>query len=297
MSRWCERDDREQEGEGVADALSRSGGVTRPRTPEPAPAETDFGTNRREPVELLERVVHVRASERAMLETIGQFRVVDAKDLAEDLYRGGNPLALADLVSLRRQGLITAADLRDKWGRPSRVLTLTRDGHAVARIRTGADQQLYWGFAKPAEALHDSRCYRAFRHEERRLAADGYGVKRVLLDYELKRDYFRRLNATADPRSYRERQYEAARVTHLPIIDGHAVFADFRIEYEDDRGGIGRVDVEVASDNYHDHHIATKLSAGFQVYGGAELGNRFGLAGSLLGGGRFSEERSAVLLL
>ena len=42
---------------------------------------------------------------------------------------------------------------------------------------------------------------------------------------------------------------------HLPIIDGHAVFPDFRIEYEDERGDLDRVDVEIANDNYRDHHI------------------------------------------
>lgn len=297
MSRWCERDERKQEGEGVADSLSRGGGAIRPRAPEHQLAETDFGDNRRELVVLRERNIYVRPSERATLETLGRFRVIDAEDLTGDLYRGSRPLARADFESLRRQGLIGVADLRDAWGRRSRVLALTRDGHAVARTRTGSDQQLYWGFVKPAEALHDSRCYRAFRHEERRLAAEGLPVRRVVLDLELKRDYFKRLNATNGPCSYRERQSDAARVTHLPIIDGHAVFPDFRIEYEDDRGELARVEVEVASDTYHDHHIATKLSAGFQVYGGADLARRFGIAGSPLGGGSFSQERSAVLLL
>ena len=65
---------------------------------------------------------------------------------------------------------------------------------------------------------------------------------------------------------------------YLPVIDGHAVFPDFRIEYEDERGDIGRVDVEVASDNYHDHHIATKLAAGFRVYGSASAVKRFGIS-------------------
>jgi hypothetical protein len=150
---------------------------------------------------------------------------------------------------------------------------------------------------KPAEALHDSRFYRAFRHEERKLAGDGFRVKRVVLDSEMKGRYFARLNAPGGSMSYRQRQSEAARVMHLPIIEGHAVFPDFRIEYEDERGDIGRVDVEVASDNYHDHHIATKVSAGFQVYGGADIVRRFGISEGGLGGGSFPEERSAVLLL
>ena len=47
----------------------------------------------------------------------------------------------------------------------------------------------------------------------------------------------------------------------------------------------GRVDVEVATGNYRGEHIATKVAAGFRVYA------------TPLGGGRFSEERSALLLL
>jgi hypothetical protein len=297
MSRWGERDEREQEGVGVADGLSRSGGESRPRTAEHKPSDTGFGTNRREPILLRERSVDIRSSERATLTTLGRFRVVNAEDLVSDLYRDDRRLAQADFEALRRQGLIQSATLRDAWGRKIRLLTLTKDGHDVARSQAGSCERLYWGFVKPAEALHDSRFYRAFRHEERKLATDGHSVKRVVLDYELKGLYFARLNAPAGSLSYRERQSEAARVTHLPIIDGHAVFPDFRIEYEDERADIGRVDVEVASDNYHDHHIATKVAAGFRVYGGEDIVRRFGISEGALGGGSFSEERSAVLLL
>ncbi len=297
MSRWCERDEREQEGAAIADGLSRSGGESRRRTAEHERPDTGFGTNRRELVLLREGTVYVRASERATLRTLGRFRVVDAEDLVRDLYGGDRPLAQADFEALRRQGLIRSATLRDTWGRKSRLLTLTHDGYDVVRSQAGGTERLYWGFVKPSEAFHDSRFYRAFRHEERRLAADGHHVRRVVLDYELKRGYLERLNAPGRSLSYRERQSAAARTIHLPIIDGHAVIPDFRIEYEDERGEIGRVDVEVASDNYHDHHIVTKASAGFRVYGGADVVRRFGISGAGLGGGSFPEERSAVLLL
>jgi hypothetical protein len=123
MSRWCERGEREQEGGGLADGLSRSGGESRPRTVEHEPPDTGFGTNRREPVLLRARSVDIRPSERATLTTLGRFRVVDAEDLASDLYRGDRRLAQADFEALRRQGLIQSAMLRDAWGRKSRLLT------------------------------------------------------------------------------------------------------------------------------------------------------------------------------
>jgi hypothetical protein len=297
MSRWCERGEREEEGVGPTDGLSRSGGESRPRTAEHEPPVTGFGANRRELFLLRERSVSVRSSERATLTTLGRFRVVDAEDLVREIYGGDRSLSRADFEALLRQGLIRSATLRDAWGRKSRLLTLTQDGYDLARSQASGAQRLYWGFVKPAEAAHDSRFYRAFRHEETRLAAHGRLVRRVVLDYELKRGYLARLNAPGGSLSYRERQSEAARTMHLPIIDGHAVFPDFRIEYEDERGDIGRVDVEVASDNYHDHHIATKVSAGFQVYGGSDVVRRFGISGAGLGRGSFPEERSAVLLL
>jgi hypothetical protein len=297
MSRWGERNEREEEGVGTGDGLSRSSGESRPRMTEHEPPVTGFGANRRELLFLRERSASVRTSEKATLTTLGRFRVVDAGDLVREIYGGDRSLSRADFEALLKQDLIRSATLRDAWGRKSRLLTLTRDGYDVARSQAGGAQRLYWGFVKPAEVAHDSRFYRAFRHEERKLAGDGHRVGRVVLDYELKRGYFARLNAPGGSLSYRERQSDAARTMYLPIIDGHAVFPDFRIEYEGERGDIGRVDVEVASDNYHDHHVATKVSAGFQVYGGADVVRRFGISGAGLGGGSFPEERSAVLLL
>jgi len=300
MSRWGaldRREEREHVGSAMNEGLSRGGGDQRPRVPESKPEEAGFGANVREPVSLRERAVSIRPSERAALVTLGRFRVVAAEDLVKNLYGRDRPLAQADFEALRRQNLIASASVVDRSGRETRILTLTRDGYDVARKQAGGGQRLYWGFGKPSEALHDSRFYRAFLHEKNRLAAEGYRVRGVRLDSELKRDYFSRLNASADKRSYRDRQTEAAREVQLPVIEGHAVFPDFRIEYEDGRGDIGRVDVEVASDHYHDHHIATKVSAGFRVYGSTDIARRFGISEGALGGGGFSEERSAVLLL
>src|SRR5262249_38433650 len=204
-----------------------------------------FGANRRERVLVLERVFHVRSSERAAVDVIGRFRVVDAADLSRCLYGGDDKLARADFTSLERQGLIDTATLRDASGRESRLLTLTRDGHGLAQLNAAPGQQLYWGFAKPAECGHDSHLYSAYRREEQRLLDGGCSVKRVVLDYELKREYFSRLNTRSEQRPYRDRQTEAAHQVQLPVIDGHTVFPDVRIEYEDERGEPGRVDVEV----------------------------------------------------
>lgn len=296
MSRWIEREEQEQSGSSIGDGLSRGGGSERPRTDQQVPEAPDFGSNRREPVRLIDRTVQVRPSEREALSVLGKFRVVDAEDLVRTTYRGDRPRAESDLQWLRQQKLIRAVSLRDA-GKPVRLLTLTRDGYSVAHRDASGDQRLYWGYVKPAEAVHDSHLFRAWDHEQTRLADERRKLRRIVLDYELKRDYFRKLNSPETRGTQRERQAEAARAVHLPVIDGHVRFPDFRIEYEDDRGYPGRVDIEVASDNYRDHHVATKASAGFRVYGSQGVARRFGVSEGRLGGGHFVSERSAVLLL
>jgi hypothetical protein len=77
MSRWAERDEREAEGGGIAEGLSRGGGDVRPRVPEESSARPGFGPNRRERVIVRDRIYQVRPSERAALDAIGRFRVVD----------------------------------------------------------------------------------------------------------------------------------------------------------------------------------------------------------------------------
>jgi hypothetical protein len=243
------------------------------------------------------REYNVRPSERAALSTVGLFRVVDQGDLVRELYGGNMRLARADLEALGRQNLVSSAALKDGSGLDTRVLTLTRAGYALAMSQAVQGQRLYWGYARPAECQHDSHLYSAYRHEERRLLENGFSVKRVILDYELKRGYFSRLNKPPLLGSYRERQAMAAREVYLPIVEGRVVFPDFRIEYEDEQGERGRVDVEVATGNYRGHHMATKDAAGFRVYGDASAARRFGVHATPLGGGGFSSERSAILLL
>jgi hypothetical protein len=298
MSRWDDRDERNNDSAGPPDGLSRGGGEARPRVLVDTEAAPDFGDNRRERVLVRNRTFHVRPSERAALDAVGRFRVIDASDLAGGIYPRDGELARSDFQSLIRQKLITPVSLRNSEGQVRRIITLTPDGHALARSCAAGDQQLYQGFVKPAECEHDSRLYRAYLHEERQLATQGWSVKRVVLDYELKRGYFSRLNAKDNNAQYRQRQTEAARELHLSVIDGHTVFPDFRIEYEDERGERGRVDVEVATGNYRGNHVAAKATAGFRVYADGGTASRLRVErGPLLGGHFHSQERSALLLL
>ena len=94
-------------------------------------------------------------------------------------------------------------------------------------------------FRKPRELTHDTKVYRAYRRAEERLRGQGGRIRRVVLDYELKRDYQRFLHERnrgkkdCDGRPDREPEEIArwAREHDLPYDDGHVRFPDARIEY------------------------------------------------------------------
>ena len=49
---------------------------------------------------------------------------------------------------------------------------------------------------------------------------------------------------------------------------------DARIEYENEQGSPGRVDVEVTSDNYRSKSLQAKISAGFKLYANGSASQR-----------------------
>jgi hypothetical protein len=135
-------------------------------------------------------------------------------------------------------------------------------------------QTFYAGLRKPRELTHDSVVYRAYLRDEERLREQGGRVKRVLLDYELKRDYQRFLHERnrgrkdCDGRPDRELTEIArwAREHDLPYDDGHVQFPDARIEY-DDREGLSRhEDIEVVTGHYRGAHAGAVARSGFSCY-------------------------------
>ena len=51
-------------------------------------------------------------------------------------------------------------------------------------------------------------------------------------------------------------------------------YPDARIEYENEQGSPGRVDVEVTSGNYRGKSLQAKLSAGFKLYANGQGAKR-----------------------
>jgi DNA-binding MarR family transcriptional regulator len=238
------------------------------------------------------------------LATIGAFRVVQVEDLrhALEASRGGaTPDQRVD--RLRESGLLERIPLD---GRRQDVVVLTNRGRELLEAhrlpRPGEPRQAFYaGLRKPRELSHDAQVYTAYRRAEERLRGQGGRVRRVVLDYELKRDYQRFLQernrgrADSDGRPDRtaEEVVAWARQHDLPYFDGHVHFPDARIEYEDALRDLRHEDIEVVTPHYRGAHAATAARSGLRRYG-AGLGGgggagrsgrarRGGLADELLG--------------
>lgn len=280
----------------VGDGLSRSGGEKRPARIDAERSKLDFGMNQRERIVVRNREYRIRTSEEKALTEMGTFRVLREADLIRGVYGERAELAKADLRSLHKQRLIESFSIYDTREGTIRVHTLTKDGHALIKSSDGL--QLYsYGIVKPAEVFHDSLLYRAYLRESEKIRGQGGAIRRVVLDSELKRAYSSRVNKPGG--SFRLKQAESALELHLPVIEGHVMFPDFRIEYEDERGELSRSDVEVATGNYREQHIAAKATADFKVYAQSHAAGR-GLkvySGGPLRGNVFPRENRMVLPL
>jgi len=74
-------------------------------------------------------------------------------------------------------------------GQRMTVLTLTDKGLATAEGLREPDsgQQFYGGFVKEKEIEHDAALYRMFQAEAAKIRASGGKIRRVHLDFEIKR--------------------------------------------------------------------------------------------------------------
>lgn len=223
----------------------------------------------------------LRESEWRVLETAGTFRVVADRDLrahADEARHARDLRHLADAGLIERKTAIIDHE-------PTRLVVLTRSGKSLLddhRDARGlrADQPLYAGVVKPREIGHDVQLYRAFLTERDRVEAEGGRVTRVLLDYEVKRDYQAFLNRPDRPDSATldDDRQSFAEAQGLPIVDGHLEIPDLRLEVTWGDGVREMRDVEVVTAHYSRGQIAGKVQAGFVLYraGGGSAGRRSG---------------------
>ena len=245
----------------------------------------------RRPVRERNRVYEINGDESRAMATVGAFRVVAESDLHD--LRDDAQSSRRALKHLENEGLIRTSPLSSE----DRAVTLTDRGRDLLEAnRYERDDQgheprqaFYAGVRKPRELTHDTKVYRVYQRADERLRGKGGRVRRVVLDYELKRDYQRFLHERnrgrkdCDGRPDREPEEIArwAREHELPYDDGHVRFPDARIEYEDRDGRSRHEDIEVVTAHYRGAHAGAAAKSGFTCY--VVIG---GMVGGRCGGGR-----------
>jgi len=255
----------------------------------------------------------LRGSESRTLTTVGAFRVVPAGDLRDGQDRPLDPRR-GDLYHLRQAGLVQTIPA---VGRDRAIVVLTERGRdlleanrrpsassgrpELAEVRDHHDirQEFYAGLRRPTELTHDAKVYRAYLRAAGQLCERGATVRRVVVDYELKREYqqflqeHNRGRSKSDGRPDRtpEEIRSWALAHDLPEQDGHVQFPDARIEYEDADGRLRTEDIEVTTVHYRGGHLAAKAAAGFSCYRGSGVRIVKGGGGSCSGRGRQSGGR------
>src|SRR5436190_572937 len=200
-----------------------------------------------------------------------------------------------DLRHVREQGLVRTIPID---GRRDVAVVLTdrgrqlleshrrdRDGRCSGRGRGLRDsrQEFYADLKKPRELEHDPQVYPAYEREAAKLQERGARIERVVLDYELKREYQQFLQernrgrADSDGRPDRDESeiQEWAYEHDLPYFDGHVHFPDARIEYVDADGRLDHLDVEVVTIHYRGADGAAASRSGFSTFRGSGAGTRW----------------------
>ena len=255
----------------------------------------------RERVDVNGHDYELRGSEARTLATIGAFRVVPLDDLRDE--RGRPPDRWhGDIEHLRSAGLIRVVAPLDRGGQRTTIVALTDRGQQLLETHRARDaesqQTFYHGLVKPRELAHDSQLYRAYLRTAERLRSQGARVTRVVLDYELKREYQRFLQARNRQRSESDGRptrsageiRDWANEHRLPIHENKVQFPDFRVEHEWPDGRRDIEDVEITTPHYRGAHAASKARAGFTTFrsGGSRVGGN-----SKGGGGRTSDPHLA----
>ena len=215
-----------------------------------------------------DREYSLRASEVRTLTDIGKFRVVPTDDLARFGYQGNRTQMENDARSLTRQGLVEQRTIEGHSSYSTKVLTLTKDGQRLLkRAQLVSNRQAtYHGLVKPKEARHDADLYRLYQKVAREIERSGSKVRRVVLDFELKKDLYQALSRMRPDKDPRYERISIANQFDLKVVDGKIPIPDMRIEYEDDCRDVRRLDLEIATRDYRPQGLGEKAKAGFHMF-------------------------------
>jgi hypothetical protein len=234
------------------------------------------------------------AQQRSAMWEIGRFRTVLAEDLARIQY-GGNRAALRqDLIRLTSMKLVeqrsvvvaTHSKTHGRIVKSLAVIVLTKNGKDLLRRyhknTQSPRQAVYAGLVKPREIAHDAAIYRLYQAEAALIVKEGGRVKRVVLDFELKKRVYSPLAKARNlaRTEYTRKQAQVAQDNGLKVVQGKIRFPDLRIEYETANGDASSVDLELATEHYRGEHMGTKDQAGFKIYADSASFPRFGAGGS-----------------
>jgi hypothetical protein len=223
-------------------------------------------------IRVLGRRYSMSVRERDTLREIGRFRAIATADLLKHRYSGMAAAMRNELARLQQQGLLQKRSISVGKNRDTLVIVaLTKEGARLVRQddQVPEKQTVYSGFVKPAEVPHDAAIYQMYQAEAVEIEAKGGKVRRVVLDYEFKKEVYSKLARERDAGAleYARRQQEIAHEQGLPVVDGKIALPDLRIEYETPEGDLEHVDLELATEHYHRGHMEAKARAGFKMYG------------------------------
>jgi len=210
----------------------------------------------------------LRESEIQTLTDLGKFRVINAEDLARHGYGGDRGRMERETENLIRQSLVEEKRLEISLSKNTRMYTLTKAGRRLMQGsgRVPNDQEIYAGFVKPREAKHDAELYRVYQREEDRIERRGDKVRRVLLDFELKKKVNRDLTRLGPQKDDPDKKHDVAERHGLRVVHSRIPVPDLQIEYEMPDQSIARVNLELTTGDYRPRQLADKARAGFTLY-------------------------------
>lgn len=213
------------------------------------------------------RNYHLNAKQETMLRDIGTFRTITVESLQKHVYRNNKESREKDLRNLRDLKLVTVQ--RETSGK-DRYVSLTKAGKRFSegQLRSNNAQALYSGIVKRRELQHDAAIYELYQKESQNILGSGGTVKRVVLDFELKKNVNRQL-AKIQNLAPAEREHQRQQIAEehgLKIVKGTIQIPDLRMEYESQEREECRIDLECVTGHYKSRQIAAKKAAGFKLY-------------------------------
>ena len=215
-----------------------------------------------------DREYSLRDPEVRALTDLGRFRIILTDDLARFGYHDDRPQMDRDIRNLSRQGLAEQRNIEGHSSYSTKVLTLTKDGHRLLERAhlVSHRQATYHGLVKPKEARHDADLYRLYHKVAREIERSGGKVRRVVLDFELKKDLYQALSRMRPDKDPRYERIFIANQFDLRVVDGKIPIPDLRIEYEDNCRDVHHLDLEIATRDYRPQGLGEKAKAGFHMF-------------------------------